>query len=226
MCLDHSILSHVDLLFRVCVCLRACAGCGLNSQNGSRSLMLLSRFTVMLMWDFHQNVWCRAQTEPMSQLESLRNSNTHTRGDTQSPLIPSQRLTILLSQMLLHIHNLLHFLSCAQTHKKKNAHTPLHPPGIVPLAFTAAREKNAEIEKIKKWEQDREWASEEKEPGAASQMNQPGQQRGLRFVFNLMKSDLNLQPTSSENESDDPFKTVWKESSAPHFHWIFSEGRV
>lgn len=113
----------------LCMCLHACMNCRLKSQNGSTSLIPLSRFTAMLMWDLHQNGWCKAQTEPLSQLESLRNGSaltiTHTHRETHNPLlIQSLRLTIFLSQTLLHILELSPRHTCTNTHN-----TPRSPQG-------------------------------------------------------------------------------------------------
>lgn len=110
-CPHHPLLVYVALS----VCMHACTHCRPESQNSSTSLIPLSRFTAMLMWDLYQNGWCKAQTGPMSQLASLRNGSTRTstHAQTRGSTIPfsSLRLTIFLSQTLLHIHYLLNAVS-------------------------------------------------------------------------------------------------------------------
>ena len=123
------------LCLHVCECVRvslhACTHCRLKSQTGSTSLIPLSRFTAMLMWDLHQNGWCTAQTEPMSQLESLRNgsthtqththTHTHTRGEAQS--LFSYNLCVSLSFSLRHFCIFAIFLGLSLSLSLTHTHT-------------------------------------------------------------------------------------------------------
>lgn len=162
-CPHHPLLVYVALS----VCMHACTHCRPESQNSSTSLIPLSRFTAMLMWDLYQNGWCKAQTGPMSQLASLRNGSTRTstHAQTRGSTIPSSspRLTIFLSQTLLHIHYLLNAVS--HTH----AQTYSAPPWDTASGLYGKRrgKKNAEMVEIKKVKTRRRMSK--RETGAASQ---------------------------------------------------------
>lgn len=157
----------------------ACTHCRLKSQTSSTSLILLSRFTAMLIWDLHQNGLCTAQTEPMSQLESLRNGVTHTNTHTQSlshtisvPHYLSLSDTSAYSQSL--ELSLLHTYINTQTHTHINTH---HSPwGHCLWPLRLEERKNAEtVKKERKKESENKTGNEqvrEKEAGAASQTAQ------------------------------------------------------
>lgn len=148
--------------------MHACTHCRPESQNSSTSLIPLSRFTAMLMWDLYQNGWCKAQTGPMSQLASLRNGSTRTstHAQTRGSTIPfsSPRLTIFLSQTLLHIHYLLNAVS--HTHTCTNILCSPLGHCLWPLRQEKGK-KNAEMVEIKKVKTRRRMSK--RETGAASQ---------------------------------------------------------
>ena len=103
----------------------------------------------MFMWDLHKIGWCAAQTEPMSQLGSLRNGNTHTYThtlkETHNPFLwQSLCLPIFHSQTLLHIHNNTDPLTHVSTHKQTSA--PLGGATFGPCSW---RRENAETGEIK-----------------------------------------------------------------------------
>ncbi len=163
------------------VSLHACMHCRLKSQTGSTSLIPLSRFTAMLMWDLHQNGWCTAQTEPMSQLESLRNdgthTNTHTQGDTQSlshTISVSHYLS--LSDTSAYSQSPLS-LSLSLTHTHIYTQTHPTPSGDSASGLFGWRRENAETVELRKESENKTEKEQvrKKETGAASQAAQDEQ---------------------------------------------------
>lgn len=110
------------------------------------------------MWDLHQNGWCKAQTEPVSQLDSLRNCRvyTNTRTRTRTHTFPPSLL--LVSVFLRHFCILKISWTCSRsftpsltisnTHTDVHKHTPLCL-GTVLLAFRLVKKKRSGMVEIK-----------------------------------------------------------------------------
>ena len=230
------------LCLHVCECVRvslhACTLCRLKSQTGSTSLIPLSRFTAMLMWDLHQNGWCTAQTEPMSQLESLRNGSTHTHthththkhtqthrlthGETHNPFSHTICVSHYLSLSdtsaysqsfwgsLTYTHTHTH-ATCKHTHFCTHSHTHTHTHKHTPLPLGTVP-----LAFAAGGEKNAETVEMEKESGSETRERASEKEREWSSIPS--SSRRTRHSSEPQNATKVSFGCGWLFVSAAHFH--------